>query len=66
MIKIEFDVPDFEKELNINVTLKRDGEVIFSSPSTSEKMKSVKEKKVEKKVTPPTTTIGGNMMNLDI
>jgi hypothetical protein len=45
IIKLEIDVPDFEKEISINVTLKKDGEVvdsIVSSPSSrvSEKGKS--------------------------
>lgn len=35
-IKFEIDLPEFEKELNISVTIRRDGEVIYntSSPST--------------------------------
>ena len=33
MIKIEFDLPEFEKELNVSVTLKKDGEVIATSSS---------------------------------
>lgn len=33
MIKIEFDLPEFEKELNVSVTLKKDGEVIETSSS---------------------------------
>lgn len=33
MIKIEFDLPEFEKELNVSVTLKKDGEVITTSSS---------------------------------
>ena len=45
IIKLEIDIPDFEKEISINVTLKKDGEVvdsIVSSPSSrvSEKGKS--------------------------
>lgn len=34
-IKIELDLPDFEKELNITVTLQRDGEVLNCTSSTS-------------------------------
>lgn len=35
-IKFEIDLPEFEKELNISVTIRRDGEVVYhtSSPST--------------------------------
>lgn len=75
IVKVELNVPDFEKELNISVTIKRDGEVIFSDPPTDVVVeKSVKKKKVEKK-TPevqneqpkkPSGTIGGNMMNINI
>lgn len=34
-IKIELELPDFEKELNITVTLQRDGEVLSCTSSTS-------------------------------
>jgi hypothetical protein len=34
-IKIELELPDFEKELNITVTLQRDGEVLKCTSSTS-------------------------------
>lgn len=35
-IKIELELPEFEKELNVSITLKRDGEVttVASSPAT--------------------------------
>ena len=35
-IKIELELPEFEKELNVSITLKRDGEVttVTSSPAT--------------------------------
>ena len=54
IIKLEIDVPDFEKEISINVTLKKDGEVvdsIVSSPSSrvSEKGKSKAKKSIEAK-----------------
>lgn len=36
-VKIEFDLPEFKKELNINIVIKKDGEVVYtaSSPMTS-------------------------------
>lgn len=34
-IKFEIDLPEFEKELNINVTIRRDGEVTYSASSPS-------------------------------
>lgn len=35
-LKLEIDIPNFEKELNINIIIRKDGEVIYnaSSPST--------------------------------
>lgn len=37
-IKIELELPDFEKELNITVTLQRDGEVLSCTSSSSEEI----------------------------
>lgn len=37
LVKFEVDIPNFEKELSINITIRRDGEVLYtstSSPST--------------------------------
>lgn len=67
-IRLEVDIPDFEKELNINIVLKRDGEVVetISSPSSGSTSKSRSTKKnVEKPVVQQNATIGGNMMNID-
>lgn len=36
MIKIQLELPEFEKELNVSVTLKKDGEVITTSSSSPE------------------------------
>ena len=35
IIKFEVDIPNFEKELSINITLRRDGEVFYSTSSPS-------------------------------
>ena len=32
-IKFEIDLPEFEKELSINVTIHRDGEVVYTTTS---------------------------------
>lgn len=72
LIKFEVDVPDFEKELNINIVIRKDGEVLYSSsasPSLAETPQEPK-KKVEKKTTTKakaattTPSMGGNLMNL--
>lgn len=33
-MKIEFDLPNFEKELNINIVIRKDGEVVYSASSS--------------------------------
>ena len=35
-IKIELELPEFEKELNISVTLRKDGEVLCTSSTPTE------------------------------
>ena len=69
MIKIEFDLPEFEKELNISVTLRKDGEVITtssSSPKVKTEVSSWKQKPEEEIVTqiPSKKSAGGNMMDI--
>jgi hypothetical protein len=73
-MKIEFDIPEFKRELKIEITLRRDGEVIYSAQSdTAEDL--------EYKAPEPSTTTtkakkttpksgggnkgGGNMMNIE-
>jgi hypothetical protein len=66
-IKFEVDIPDFEKEISIELIIRRDGEVVCKSSPTSNSNKGV-EKEVKKTSTKPTTTnssVGGNMMNAD-
>ncbi len=76
-IKFELDIPDFEKEISINVVIKKDGEVAYttsaSSPSKPTETTVVrKKKKTDEPIIPPTNNngggcgfIGGNMMNID-
>lgn len=61
-IKIELDIPDFDNELNISVTIKKDGEVVSqtSIPSSPSKSNAEKPKLIK------TKSAGGNMMNLNI
>ena len=80
-MKIEFEIPEFEKELNINITIKKDGEVVCNtsaSPtlinSTTPFPKPVKEKKKVENKSPEQNTpntkpagkpVGGNLMDMD-
>jgi len=38
-MKIEFDLPEFDKELNINIIIRKDGEVVYSTSSPSGNLK---------------------------
>lgn len=68
-IKIELELPEFEKELSISIILKKDGEIVstFSSPSP-EKLIEKKQKPAKEKEEIKTTSkkTGGNMMDLTI
>lgn len=35
LIKFEVEIPNFEKELSINITIRRDGEVLYNTSSPS-------------------------------
>ena len=56
-IKIEFDLPNFEKELNINIVIRKDGEVVCTSSATPSPS-SVTTKTGSKKKS-------GNLMDID-
>lgn len=75
MIKISLELPEFEKELSISVTLKKDGEVITSSSSSLVGVKAeISGENSVWKQTPEVNTItqrsskniGGNMMDISI
>lgn len=34
-MKIEFDLPNFEKELKIDIVIRKDGEVVYSASSST-------------------------------
>ena len=51
-IKFEIDLPEFDKELSINITIHRDGEVVYSttsSPSMGSKVLEDMSKKNEER-----------------
>lgn len=35
LVKFEVEIPNFEKELSINITIRRDGEVFYSTSSST-------------------------------
>ena len=78
LVKFEVDIPDFEKEISINIIIRKDGEVLYNSstsPSSTDVNQETK-KKIEKKTTTtstkkaaqttttPSPAMGGNLMNL--
>ncbi len=55
-MKIEFDLPEFKKELRVEIILRKDGEVIYSSSSplpisADDKVRGI-DNKVENKTNP--------------
>ena len=69
-MKIEFDVPEFERELEVCIVIRKDGEVVFKQEATpsSETGNDVvvdKPKPVQRKrsVSPP--QVPGNFMGSD-
>lgn len=68
MIKINLELPEFEKELNISVTLRKDGEVIATSSSLPGVVtevigdKNPKTENITSKV--KTKTSGSNLMDM--
>lgn len=62
-LKLEIDLPEFKNEINLNITIKKDGEVISSLSAD----------KIEQTVSPSTpvkksrgkSTNSGNLMNMD-
>lgn len=62
-LKLEIDLPDFKNEINLNITIRKDGEVISTLSAD----------KIEQAVSTPTpakksrgkSTNAGNLMNMD-
>ena len=61
-LKLEIDIPDFNNEINLNITIKKDGEVI-STVSSDKIVKSSSTTTSKKKSDKPVST--GNLMNMD-
>ena len=79
-MKIEFEIPEFKSELKIEITIRRDGEVVYSTSSSADEFPV--DNKVDNKTTrkakslaPSSSTSaterttaegkgGGNMMNM--
>ena len=70
LLKIELDLPEFEKEIYINITIKKDGEVVYTASSPSSNGDTVEEKKIESPKSSKKSTTkknsGGNFMNLEL
>lgn len=73
-IKFEIDLPEFEKQLTLNITINRDGNVVYTSfpPSIESSLEQEKEEKTKESKSNPTTTPkkkssrvgGGNLMDI--
>ena len=46
-LKIELDLPNFEKEININITINKDGEVVYKTTTSSPSNSYVEERSLE-------------------
>lgn len=82
LLKIELDLPEFEKEVNINITIKRDGEVVYSATSSPSNCGDIEGKDTKVEVEAPkssevkvskrstktkiSNSANGNFMNLDL
>jgi len=68
-LKIEFEVPEFENELEIIVTLKKDGKIVKSAVSTPSPVavtpKPIKESGKKKKEAATSMVSSGNMMEME-
>ena len=60
-LKLEIDIPDFNNEINLNITIKKDGEVI--STLSADKIEKSTSTSPKKKTTKTAST--GNLMNMD-
>ena len=65
-LKLEIDIPDFKNEINLNITIRKDGEVV-STLSADQIDQSINTPTTSKKrVTKTATSINaGNLMNMD-
>ena len=61
-LKLEIDLPEFKNEINLNITIKKDGEVI-STLSTDKIDQNISTSSSKKKT--GKTASAGNLMNMD-
>lgn len=67
-MKIEFDLPEFEKEIKVEIIIRKDGEVVYTSSSTPNSKLGSIELPNEKPVELPkkqSKNIGGNLMGME-
>jgi len=60
-LKLEIDIPDFNNEINLNITIRKDGEVI----STLSSDKVIESSSTSKKEIKKSINSTGNLMNID-
>jgi hypothetical protein len=63
-LKLEIDIPDFKNEINLNITIKKDGEVI-STISSDKIDQNISVPSPKKKESGKVSTNIGNLMNMD-
>ena len=65
-LKLEIDIPDFKNEINLNITIRKDGEVV-STLSADQIDQSINMPTTPKKRETKTATSinAGNLMNMD-
>lgn len=63
MLKLEIDIPDFKNEINLNITIRKDGEVVstLSADRIDQNISTTSSKKKGEKV----NTNISNLMNID-
>jgi hypothetical protein len=63
-LKLEIDIPDFKNEINLNITIRKDGEVI-STLSADRIDQSINTPPKKKTTRAAATNTAGNLMNMD-
>lgn len=65
-LKLEIDIPDFKNEINLNITIRKDGEVV-STLSADQIDQSINTPTTPKKrgIKTVTSINAGNLMNMD-
>ena len=71
LIKFEVEIPEFDEEISITVTLKKDGKVVETTsstppPSVTETPKTKTSTKKNKAANSGNLLGGGNMMGIEI